>query len=369
MKMANYNISVFLANKYLFKAYLLSLMMQQDCLTISKLIEKLTLKLMDLSSSLIHNKNTHTDYTIKPIEIKNAEILKKIFILMSKSTEPDEFEETELSNLNTQIKAFHVLAKKAKKCIEHEKPKSYLNGVLSYFHKKLWTRKASKKEDNEEKMEEEEKEEDSIEKLKPFLLKLIESISSDLTRQLNIVDYSYNNDLNFEDPKRISQHLYNRILRIEEVLKKKQNENDNDSLLSQILAKNSSCSFSKRNHQSDSSSSTSSSLSSIVSFKKPRVDSLEHLDSNVYKNVIEVSEKLSMHYMSISKIPGIGSTYAQRLTEKNLKTFGDLIDIFEVKCRKNETQFENKLKELASFRGNSAKKITQLIKDYLNKIE
>ena len=365
--MATYDITVFSANKYLFKTYLLSQMMQQKNSTIKRMIEKLTLKLIDLKSTLIHNQKTHTDYTIKSIETKNAELIKQIFLIISKSTEPDKFEEIELANLHSQIKAFHFLAKGSQECKKQSenKQKSYLNGVFSYFQNKLWYRK--KQEDDKVKSEEkegkEEKKEDSNEKLKPFFLKLIESISLNLIKQLNIVEYNHNNDLKFEDPKRIL-HIYNRILRIEDVLKK-QTETDQDSFFSQILAKNSFGNLTKRNHQSDSSSSSlSSSLESIINFKKPRIDSFElDLNSNSYKNGSE------MHFMPISKLPGVGKTYAQRLTDKNIKTFGDLIELFEVKCRKNEEQFENKLRDLAVIRGNSAKKITQLIMDYLNKTE
>jgi len=163
---------------------------------------------------------------------------------------------------------------------------------------------------------------------------------TDLIRELNIVDYG-KIITDFKDEKCI-QKLYNRIIRINDVIKKQENH-----------------------HLNTSSSGLKRSASSSTCLL------LIHEPSKKIKqsSSIELTKKYSMRLISINKMPGIGPTYSERLKNSNLEKFGDLVDFYEIKCRKNEQIFEQKLKEIASIKGNSVKKLLEAIQNYLKTIE
>jgi len=68
--------------------------------------------------------------------------------------------------------------------------------------------------------------------------------------------------------------------------------------------------------------------------------------------------------LSVEKLPGIGLTYAQRLKNRKLNTFGNLVDLYQIKCKCSDERFYDQLKELTAMRGDSINKIINLIRNY-----
>ena len=68
--------------------------------------------------------------------------------------------------------------------------------------------------------------------------------------------------------------------------------------------------------------------------------------------------------LSAHKLPGIGPTYANRLKEKNIETFGDFVDFYQLKCKCNDKLFHDGLKDMVAMKIDSISKILNLIKSY-----
>jgi hypothetical protein len=324
------NTILFSTNKYLFKSYLLVEMLNRteinDCLR-----DKLTLLMIDLSAILIQIKKEQSVYQVNLTEKKNREILKKLYFLLlnNNNTNDSNNTATDLTDLCRQIETNFDLIKKEEE-EDNYNPSGYLNKIWNMFTFRKVIDK-NNDENNNIKLSD---------KMRLSLLKLIENVSLNLIRELNIVDYG-KIITDFKDEKCI-QKLYNRIIRINDVIKKQENH-----------------------HLNTSSSGLKRSASSSTCLL------LIHEPSKKIKqsSSIELTKKYSMRLISINKMPGIGPTYSERLKNSNLEKFGDLVDFYEIKCRKNEQIFEQKLKEIASIKGNSVKKLLEAIQNYLKTIE
>lgn len=321
------NTILFSTNKYLFKSYLLVEMLNRteinDCLR-----DKLTLLMIDLSAILIQIKKEQSVYQVNQTEKKNREILKKLYLLLLINNNNDS-NNTDLIDVCRQIETNFNITKKEE---DNSNPSGYLNKIWNMFtFRKVIDKNNDENNNNNIKLSD---------KMRLSLLKLIENISLNLIKELNIVDYGKINT-DFKDEKCI-QKLYNRIIRINDVIKKQENQ------------LNTSSSGLKR--------SASSSTCLLIHEPSKKIKQIE-------SSSIELTKKYSMRLISINKMPGIGPTYSERLKNSNLEKFGDLVDFYEIKCRKNEQLFEQKLKEIASIKGNSVKKLLEAIQNYLKTID
>jgi hypothetical protein len=76
--------------------------------------------------------------------------------------------------------------------------------------------------------------------------------------------------------------------------------------------------------------------------------------------------KFSPLSISVLKLPGIGVTYAQRLRDKKVNKLGDLVRLYEVNCQSNVETFRTELKENFNMRMDSANKLVNLVRSYLD---
>jgi hypothetical protein len=89
--------------------------------------------------------------------------------------------------------------------------------------------------------------------------------------------------------------------------------------------------------------------------------------TNVEKHIsMPFDDLLKFHplTLAIEKLPGIGVTYAHRLQNYKIKTFGDLIDFYQIKCKCNDQKFTDHLKQMTLMKIDSISKILNLIKNY-----
>lgn len=73
--------------------------------------------------------------------------------------------------------------------------------------------------------------------------------------------------------------------------------------------------------------------------------------------------------LPVNKVPGIGIVYAARLKSNGIGKFGDLVDLYQIKCENNFAKFHTELKSLASIRSDSIYKISDIIENYLKNIK
>lgn len=326
-------IAIFKTNKYLFQSYLLTVIQrlkdEHQSNLLDNLLEKLTLKLIDLSSILIDNKKTKSIYRITRKDCENKEILKQVTSILKKSI--NESNEQELLESIDQLQTVYVFQSQ-----ETTKP-NLIRSFFSYIKHKFISYPIENK---------------PIEKYSLMMLKLIESIAADLIAELNIAEHETilikSDDINY-----LTQ-LYDKISRIDDKLN--ENEQINTSFLNQILAENNLDSCQKRT-RSRSTSQTSD--SSVEVYKKIRSESESSTES------VQSVRNKTMLKMSVKKLPGVGHIYAERLKEKNINNFSDLIYLYEINCHRDDLIFENKLKSLASIKSNSIKQIIEIIKKNL----
>jgi hypothetical protein len=103
--------------------------------------------------------------------------------------------------------------------------------------------------------------------------------------------------------------------------------------------------------------------SSIRDSKMPRLMSENLSMSLPLESLFKCSSPLKLQ---INKLPGIGSTYAKKLNQNSVQTFGDLIDIYEKKSNKDDKSFHNEMKSLINMKNDSINRLIYLIKSYLN---
>ena len=68
--------------------------------------------------------------------------------------------------------------------------------------------------------------------------------------------------------------------------------------------------------------------------------------------------------LSVKKLPGIGPTYAQRLQYMDINTFGDLVDLYQIKCKCNDKTFYEELKDMTAMKIDSITKLINFIRNY-----
>lgn len=65
--------------------------------------------------------------------------------------------------------------------------------------------------------------------------------------------------------------------------------------------------------------------------------------------------------VSVSKLPGIGRVYAERLKAKSLGTLGDLCALYERTCARDDLRFEHELKQAACMRTDVIRKCVDIV--------
>lgn len=323
---------IFSTNKYLFKNYLLTelLNLKFKSKLINSLNEKLLLKLLDLSATIIENNKTKTIYKVGLEQDELYDLMKKIFLILNKTDVETDL--VGLEELISQIKTKYVFTFNS--ISEND---SYLKQIWN----KLWLTKESDENETAKK------------RLRLSILKLIESKLHDRISELNLNEQRVV-CVKLDEPKCLEQ-LLNSICKLEEEELANDNLSDSsskdESFLRQILARNNN---NKRKFDTHEFVTPSDEL---INHKRVcfSTDSSEPFET-------EANES-SMRYAQVEELPGVGPIYAKRLKENSFTTLGDLTDLYVIKCKRNDLLFEKTLKSLVLLKSLPVKKILEIIKD------
>lgn len=66
--------------------------------------------------------------------------------------------------------------------------------------------------------------------------------------------------------------------------------------------------------------------------------------------------------VAIDAVPGIGRTYASRLRAESIGTVGELRAVFEGRCARSESRFEDEMRRIGLTRANTISKCLEVVR-------